>query len=218
MPMSNSRLKTCVVLCGWLITLYTSPLGAEERIRTMQEQPEGTIAIEMAGDKVSGTLHQAPLKSVLDTLSQLGEFTYRLTEPYAAYTVSRQFHQLTLMDTMKSLLHPFNYILHTTETGQIKEVRIFGLQHKAAGMVAQEFPAFRPSGKALPLNIATQPLPAFTPVRNTTGPVSGAQEHSKPLPPFDPVMNDTGPSPETGINTKPLPSFFVPFPQGVNKP
>jgi len=218
MRISNSHLKTCVSVFGFIVAIYICPLCAAESTLTIQDQPEVTIAITMAGDKVHGTLRKAPLQGVLDKLSQLGGFTYRLPENYAYYAVSQQLDQMALIDAIKSILRPFNYVLSVDAKRKIKEIRILGLQHDADRLVVQEFPGFMPSEKALPTNIATQPLPPFTPVMNAMGPGNGEQEHSGTLPVFEPVINDTGPPYDKRINTKQLPPFFLSLPEGENKP
>ena len=218
MRMINGPLQTGVVLCGLLVVVYTCSLGATESRRTIQEQPEVTMAIEMAGGKVSGTLRQAPLPEVLEKLSQLGGFTYRLPGNYMSYVVSRQFDQMALIDAIKSILRPFSYVLNTDGKGKLKEVRIVGLQHDADRIVVQEFPTFMPSGKALPSHIDTQPLPVFSPVMHATGPGSGEQKNSGTLPAFEPIINDTGPPYDKRLNTQTLPQFFISLPEGAHKP
>lgn len=125
-----------VVLFGplWLVRVWDDAF-ASERAAIMNEG-SGPGDIRIAKGKLSGSFNNRPLFEVLDAIRSQAGFEYQGYKEALSHPVSGKFDGLPLIDAVKRILEPFNYIILFTAKGKIKRLQILSFRGASARTAA----------------------------------------------------------------------------------
>jgi len=87
----------------------------------------GASTIRIAEGKISGKFDDLPLFEVLDEISRQAGFEYQGDDELLDQPVSGNFEERPLIDALKWMLDPFNYVVIFGENGQIERLHIISL-------------------------------------------------------------------------------------------
>ena len=87
----------------------------------------GALTIRLAEGKISGKFDDLPLFEVLDEIGRQAGFEYQGDDELLDQPVSGNFEERPLIDALKWMLDPFNYVVIFGENGQIERLHIISL-------------------------------------------------------------------------------------------
>ena len=189
--------------------------------------------IRIAEGKVSGKFNNRPLFEVLDAIRSKSGIQYQGGKRHLRHPVSGIFQEVPLVDAVKKILEPFNYVMVFNANGEIKRLHIGSLRHVVEdrdAAVARDPPHttslddnladaatereldqlsdFEPIWSAASPNdsdAGLQSLLEIEPTESETGP-NDPDVGLQDLPEFVPVVSETGPNdPDAGLQG--LPEF-----------
>ena len=193
----------------WLVRMWDDAF-ASERAAIMNEG-SGPADIRIAKGKLSGSFDNRPLFEVLDAIRSQAGFEYQGYKEALSHPVSGKFDGLPLIDSLRRILEPFNYIILFTAKGEIERLHILSFRGASAGTAAV---GARVSPHATSLDddfadaateLELDHLGEFEPVASETSP-NDPDTDLQTLPEFEPVVSETGPNdPSAGLQG--LPEF-----------
>lgn len=182
---------------------------AVERAATTEGADPADIRI--AEGKFSGKFNNRPLFEVLDAIRSKSGIQYQGGKRHLRHPVSGTFKGVPLVDAVKKILEPFNYVMVFNANGEIKRLHIGSLRHVVEdrdAAVARDSPHTTSLDDDL-ADAATElelEHPAeFVSAESETGP-NDPDAGLQSLPEFEPAESETGPN-DPDVRLQDLPEF-----------
>lgn len=221
--------KKAISLIAVLTALFfvaATVCGVNEAWASEQSIPRhdgaSPVKLWITEGKVTGSFKNRPLFESLDAIGGETGFEYRGDKDLLNRPVSGTFEEAPLIDAVKTILEPFNYVIIFRANGEIKRLHITSLRRGSGGAVAPAagVPAQRARpdaglATALPgvelteeqrllfemaydkLDLPPELLEYFEPVPEPgsakTGPRIPPDMALQDLPEFEPLVSETGP-------------------------
>ena len=125
-----------VVLFGplWLGRMWDDAFASEQA--AIMNEGSGPADIRIAKGKLSGNFDNRPLFQVLEAIrSQIG-FEYQVDKALLNHPVSGNFKAAPLIDAVRKILEPFNYVMVSKAKGEIKRLLILSFRGASARTAA----------------------------------------------------------------------------------
>ena len=114
----------------WLVRMWDDAFASEQA--AIMNEGSGPADIRIAKGKLSGEFSNRPLFEVLDAIRSQAGFEYQGYKEALSHPVSGKFEGLPLIDSLRRILEPFNYIILFTAKGEIKRLHILSFRGASA--------------------------------------------------------------------------------------
>ena len=140
-----SMIRSVFVFASLTVLIITGAISVSEETVLASEQALPTniesdpVKLRLAGDKMYGQFVNRPLFEVLDQIDSQSSFKYLASQNLREYRVSGTFDGTSFSDALKKILEPFNYVVVSGTTDEVKQLFVISVKGKAAENAASEF-------------------------------------------------------------------------------
>ncbi len=112
--------------------------------------------IRVAKGKLSGKFSNRPLFEVLDAIGSQAGFEYQVDKALLNHPVSGNFKAAPLVDAVRKILEPFNYVIVSKANGEIRRLHIVGFRGASPASLPAE-PRVPPETRRPALEFSNEP-------------------------------------------------------------
>lgn len=125
---------SAIVIAGTICIGVENVLASEQATLTNSES--NSVELRLIGGKMFAQFVDRPLSEVLDAIGRQSSFKYVVSQNLRGHRVSGKFAGASLSDALTKILGPFNYIVVSGATGEVRQLFVISVKSNVTGSIA----------------------------------------------------------------------------------